>query len=488
MNLRKERHRGSNRRRVAGSVLMVGMLLLMACSSSSDSSASSVATGSFRSALTGTSSNGTIFRLRNAVFGIAGAEDRTVSSEDFLGEEAVVVDLAPGDYEVLLSGNWYLERALTSGGFTVIDADLQSEPRVPFTIAESQTTGVVYSFRWGDDIVVLGDGTLSIGVELDDTPMEQSNANCSDGADNDLDGAVDCADSECALTAVCAVCGDDVVSEGEICDGANIEGYTCDTFGYTGGTVICNGTCDNLDLSGCEGGTAGWTCDPTWIGDGMCDCGCGIMDTDCTDATAASCEYCSGAGSCNPSGAACPANIDETDNAICITPVCGDGYAEGMEACDGFDLRGNTCESMSPDLMGSGLLCNPLTCELDTTGCDARPQVCGDGVVSGAEVCEGPADVTYTCIDLGFTDGAIDCAATCDDLDLSGCAGGPMGWTCPAMYYGDGDCDCGCGIVDADCPDATAASCQFCGDIGACTDSNAECPANIDPANNAICI
>jgi hypothetical protein len=60
------------------------------------------------------------------------------------------------------------------------------------------------------------------------------------------------------------------------------------------------------------------------------------------------------------------------------------------------------------------------------------------------------------------------------------------GWTCNASYYNDGDCDCGCGIVDPDCADATAASCDFCDDIGSCNSSS--CPGTINPTNNATCV
>ena len=41
-----------------------------------------------------------------------------------------------------------------------------------------------------------------------------------------------------------------------------------------------------------------WTCDPTYYGlaDG-CDCGCGVVDPDCADATLDSCQYCNDDGS-----------------------------------------------------------------------------------------------------------------------------------------------------------------------------------------------
>ncbi len=65
------------------------------------------------------------------------------------------------------------------------------------------------------------------------------------------------------------------------------------------------------------GGNApkGWTCDPNYYGtfDG-CDCGCGVIDPDCADATGASCEFCDGKGAC---GMSC-ADIDPADNSQCV--------------------------------------------------------------------------------------------------------------------------------------------------------------------------
>lgn len=70
--------------------------------------------------------------------------------------------------------------------------------------------------------------------------------------------------------------------------------------------------------------------------------------------------------------------------------------------------------------------------------------------------------------------------ATCQDVS---------GWTCNLAYFGNNDgCDCGCGIVDPDCADTAADSCQFCGESGSCSTSGQACPSNIDPNNNAICL
>ena len=62
---------------------------------------------------------------------------------------------------------------------------------------------------------------------------------------------------------------------------------------------------------------AGWLCDPDYYGDGSCDCGCGVADSDCADATVGSCDYCNDDGSCSANAADCPSNINPTNNAVC---------------------------------------------------------------------------------------------------------------------------------------------------------------------------
>lgn len=93
-------------------------------------------------------------------------------------------------------------------------------------------------------------------------------------------------------------CGNGLLDSGEDCD----DGNTNDGDG-------CSSTCE-LEL-----GTA-WTCNPSYYGgnDG-CDCGCGLIDPDCDDATAASCLFCSNTGSCNSE--ICPGTLVPVNNAVC---------------------------------------------------------------------------------------------------------------------------------------------------------------------------
>ena len=52
------------------------------------------------------------------------------------------------------------------------------------------------------------------------------------------------------------VCGDGVITEGEECDGSNLDGKTCVSLGYTGGTLACKADC-TFDKSACTSGGGG---------------------------------------------------------------------------------------------------------------------------------------------------------------------------------------------------------------------------------------
>lgn len=61
-----------------------------------------------------------------------------------------------------------------------------------------------------------------------------------------------------------------------------------------------------------------WTCDFDFYGDGACDCGCGVVDSDCASAARSSCLFCNPRGGCSTVTCTNPNNpINANNNAIC---------------------------------------------------------------------------------------------------------------------------------------------------------------------------
>ncbi|MEZ4367876.1 MAG: kelch repeat-containing protein [Kofleriaceae bacterium] len=149
-------------------------------------------------------------------------------------------------------------------------------------------------------------------------------------------------------TCVFADCGDGVIGAGESCDGADLDGLTCQAFGYTDGALACSDECQ-LDFADCRG----------LCGDGVIG---GVEECDQGDANS------------QAPGAEC--RLD------CTRARCGDRVVDPVEVCDdGNNGYGDGCAA---------------TCDSDET--------CGNGVVDfavGEQCDDGRNHVTNDgCTDL----------------------------------------------------------------------------------------
>jgi hypothetical protein len=232
-------------------------------------------------------------------------------------------------------------------------------------------------------------------------------------------------------------------SAGEGASGGN--GGMIGTGAFAGTLVNAAGTVAAAGRGGSAGAGVipdGWACNYSRYGDGKCDCGCGMPDSDCTAQDLDHCEVCNGLGSCNL--AACPGHIDPEDVTKCVPPP-----------------PGWTC---TPALYGDGQSCD--------CGCGIQDADCPDADPASCDNCRASGSCTQ-----GF------CPSTLAPDDNTRCQI-PAKWTCDGATYGDGTCNCGCGVVDVDCPDATDASCETCdgsscSPFGGCAvepDDNAHCP------------
>lgn len=71
-------------------------------------------------------------------------------------------------------------------------------------------------------------------------------------------------------------------------------------------------------------------------------------------------------------------------------PTCGDDNQRGSEECDGSDLDGQTCSSLG--YTGGALAC-AADCTFDISDCtSSSTPVCGDGIAEGYEECDGADD------------------------------------------------------------------------------------------------
>jgi hypothetical protein len=130
-----------------------------------------------------------------------------------------------------------------------------------------------------------------LDLVCDDSCLFSADGYCDDGgcgSDYDVcDFGSDCTD--CGVRSLSGgFCGDGVVTDCEVCDGADLGGLSCASYGLTG-TLSCLGSCDGYSTSSCGGV---YTCDDTctFYADGQCDDGGPDSDwsvcdlgTDCTD-------------------------------------------------------------------------------------------------------------------------------------------------------------------------------------------------------------
>ena len=105
-----------------------------------------------------------------------------------------------------------------------------------------------------------GDGTLDPGEGCDDGNRQSGDGCsaqctleeiCDNGVDDDSDGLIDCRDPDCASDSACSQCGNGTKDPGEECDGRDMGSATCETLGFSGGTLLCHQDC-TYDTSQCQ--------------------------------------------------------------------------------------------------------------------------------------------------------------------------------------------------------------------------------------------
>ena len=158
------------------------------------------------------------------------------------------------------------------------------------------------------------------------------------------------------------------------------------TIDFDGGTYestpVMGGNCYDIVDGTSTPVPAGWNCAPeTYADGGVCDCGCGLVDPDCMDETAASCDECNGEGSCAADEMGCM-TIENMDNSVCEIPgwTCDIGYYDAADGCDcGCGITDPDCADMTLDscdfCSGDGS-CSDQACDGNTQIDAANNAVC----------------------------------------------------------------------------------------------------------------
>ena len=251
-------------------------------------------------------------------------------------------------------------------------------------------------------------------------------------------------DATCHYDTDPCLCGNGAVDAGELCDGADFDGKTCQAFGFAGGSLACTADCEIL-ATGCN-----------QCGNGMLDGAEACDGANLGGKTCANQGFTSGTLACSPG---C-----QLDTSGCIE--CGDGTVEGGEQCDdGNGVSGDGCSA---------------TCQTESMACDPDGTYaiiqggpvsysCCSGLVSvnvssfiftsnGATVLASPSNPTpmngaaTTCPSGSFSNtGSIPGGCT-ETYSVSGDFTGPDTWSgLFQVSFTGSDCSCFNGLLGTPC-------------------------------------
>jgi len=222
-------------------------------------------------------------------------------------------------------------------------------------------------------------------------------ATCTSGDGCCAAGCDALSDGDCS-----AFCGNGTLEPGETCDGDCPEDCDdenpCTIDVLTGSAANCSVACTHMGVSTCDPGDDCCPAGCTSANDDSCPpfCGNGALDAEetcdgdcpwsCNDGDSCTVDYQTGsAENCNvvcnhetltgcnnydldgccPAGCTADFNTPTAFTDLDCEPVCGNGVAEGLEACDGTDVYDLTCADVG---YGGSIWCTPH-CTLETAAC-----------------------------------------------------------------------------------------------------------------------
>jgi len=323
-----------------------------------------------------------------------------------------------------------------------------------------------------------GDGVVDPGEECDVTVGEASCASL--GHYNNF-GTLGCS-QDCTFdrTGCGGRCGDNSVDagDGEVCDGIQLSGQSCQSLGFGGGVLDCDAACQ-FDTDGClnacgnsylegeeecddgarqdgDGCSAdctveyGWECDGlspstcvhACIDEEICD----GVDNDCDgtidNGPGMECER-SSSRTCGTDEGTCVAGTEMCSETCVWTGVCSGETGPVDEICDNAD---NDCDGVIDGTVGGPPLMMDCTnaCGPGLAECILGSSVNCTAPVPGNETCDGMDNDCDGQFDEGLAIGDGGNDDSCAQADFRTITtGGTMDVTGQAIYHGDltGDVD-----------------------------------------------
>ena len=296
----------------------------------------------------------------------------------------------------------------------------------------------------GDDVGDACEGGCGNGIVDDGEQCDSGDLNGESCSSRGYDGGTLACASDCTIDeSACTLCGNGVRESGEACDGSDLGGASCSDQSCTGGAPTCTASC-SIDFSACSG------C-PTCDNDGVCEDGedCDGCPNDCIAGAGATC----GDGVCNAADGEdcinCAADCRGRQNGNPSNRYCcGAGGGQNPVPCSDNRCNQGTDWSCS-DLPRSPSCCGDLVCEdIESSfnceiDCGAAP-LCGDGICnSGEDTCSCESDCGLPPLsEISCSDGDdndCDGFADCSDSECSAspeCSCAPLGDSCSS----NGDC------------------------------------------------